>query len=214
VKKYFIPIIFAVIISTVSLPMQAYAGANGFVGIYDGSNWGLTTNGGTGSLVDSSPVSLKIIGSDSVNQVANIDTTLEIDAQCTGQYSFDWDYSAGITGPPRFDAAGYIVDGVFTQLTDDNGLLVQSGSDSIFVTEGQPFGFYVNTLDNVGGAGMITISNFEPASCQQVAGELLPLDSTALFLAGIQSMTVWMVPTVLGLAGAGVYLVKFRANRV
>jgi hypothetical protein len=45
-----------------------------------------------------------------------------------------------------------------------------------------------------------------------VAGELLPLDSTALLLAGIQSMTVWMVPTVLGLAGAGVYLVKFRAR--
>ena len=44
----------------------------------------------------------------------------------------------------------------------------------------------------------------------QIAGELLPLDSTALFLAGIQSMTVWMVPTILGLAGAGVYLVKFR----
>ncbi len=46
-----------------------------------------------------------------------------------------------------------------------------------------------------------------------VAGELLPLDSTALFLAGIQSMTVWMIPTILGLAGAGVYLVKYRANR-
>jgi hypothetical protein len=44
----------------------------------------------------------------------------------------------------------------------------------------------------------------------QIAGELLPLDSTALFLAGIQSMTIWMVPTVLGLAGVGVYLVKFR----
>jgi len=43
-----------------------------------------------------------------------------------------------------------------------------------------------------------------------VAGELLPLDSTSLFLAGIQSMTVWMIPTVLGLAGVGVYLVKFR----
>jgi len=47
---------------------------------------------------------------------------------------------------------------------------------------------------------------------EQVAGELLPLDSTALFLAGIQSMTVWMIPTVLGLAGAGVYLVKYRAR--
>ena len=52
-------------------------------------------------------------------------------------------------------------------------------------------------------------ANVEPP---QVAGELLPLDSTALFLAGIQSMTVWMIPTVLGLAGAGVYLVKFRAR--
>jgi len=45
-----------------------------------------------------------------------------------------------------------------------------------------------------------------------VAGELLPLDSTALFLAGIQSMTVWMVPAVVGLAGVGVYLVKFRKH--
>jgi len=45
-----------------------------------------------------------------------------------------------------------------------------------------------------------------------IAGELLPLDSTSLFLAGIQSMTVWMIPAVLGLAGAGVYLVKFRKH--
>ena len=45
---------------------------------------------------------------------------------------------------------------------------------------------------------------------QPVAGELLPLDSSALMIAGLTSMSVWMVPTVLGLAGAGVYLVKFR----
>jgi len=47
----------------------------------------------------------------------------------------------------------------------------------------------------------------------QVAGELLPLDNSALMIAGLTSMSVWMIPTVLGLAGAGVYLVKFRANR-
>ncbi len=45
-----------------------------------------------------------------------------------------------------------------------------------------------------------------------VAGEIIPIDNSALFLAGIQSMTVWMIPTVLGLAGAGVYLVKFRKH--
>jgi hypothetical protein len=47
---------------------------------------------------------------------------------------------------------------------------------------------------------------------QQVAGKLLPLDSSALMIAGLTSMSVWMVPTVLGLAGAGVYLVKFRKH--
>ena len=55
-------------------------------------------------------------------------------------------------------------------------------------------------------------TSFDPDAVPKVAGELLPLDSTALFLAGIQSMTVWMIPTVLGLAGAGVYLVKFRKH--
>jgi len=45
---------------------------------------------------------------------------------------------------------------------------------------------------------------------QPVAGELLPLDTSALMIAGLTSMTVWMVPTIAGLAGVGVYLVKFR----
>ena len=68
---------------------------------------------------------------------------------------------------------------------------------------------------NGGVAGPIFLQEFVAFYSQipqNVAGELLPLDSTALFLAGIQSMTVWMIPTVLGLAGAGVYLVKFRAR--
>jgi len=45
-----------------------------------------------------------------------------------------------------------------------------------------------------------------------VAGELLPLDSSALVIAGLTSMSLWMIPTILGLAGAGIYLVKFRAR--
>ena len=44
----------------------------------------------------------------------------------------------------------------------------------------------------------------------QVAGELLPIMSSALVIAGVSTIAVWMIPTVLGLAGAGVYLVKFR----
>jgi len=47
---------------------------------------------------------------------------------------------------------------------------------------------------------------------QPVAGELLPLDSTALLIGGLTSMSVWMIPAVVGLAGVGVYLVKFRKH--
>jgi len=205
-----------VLVAGMSSP--AFAGANGFVGVYDGSNWSLTTNGGNGSLVDSSPVSLKIIGSNT-GEGEFFNTTLEIDAQCTGQYSFDWDYLTNDEGSFH-DPAGYIVDGAFTQLTidDDEEFSVQSGSESILVTQGQPFGFYVHTLDNEAGAAMITISNFEPAVCEQqqttsVAGELLPLDSSALVIGGLSSMSAFMIPAVAGIAGAAVYLIKFRANK-
>jgi len=45
-----------------------------------------------------------------------------------------------------------------------------------------------------------------------VAGELLPIMSSALVIAGVSTIAVWMIPAVLGLAGAGVYLVKFRKH--
>ena len=46
-----------------------------------------------------------------------------------------------------------------------------------------------------------------------VAGELLSLDASALVVAGLSSSAVWMIPTLAGIAGAGIYLVKFRAHR-
>jgi len=43
-----------------------------------------------------------------------------------------------------------------------------------------------------------------------VSGELLPIMSSALVIAGVSTIAIWMIPTVVGLAGIGVYLVKFR----
>ena len=45
-----------------------------------------------------------------------------------------------------------------------------------------------------------------------VGGELLPISTTALFLAGLNSIAVWMVPALAGLAGAGVYIVNRRKS--
>ena len=39
-----------------------------------------------------------------------------------------------------------------------------------------------------------------------VSGTTLPIDSTALFLAGLSQSMVWMIPTILGLAVAGVII--------
>jgi len=46
-----------------------------------------------------------------------------------------------------------------------------------------------------------------------VAGEFLLIDSTALMLAGLSSSAIWMIPTLAGIAGAGLYLIKFRTNK-
>jgi hypothetical protein len=45
-----------------------------------------------------------------------------------------------------------------------------------------------------------------------VAGELLSINTSALVIGGLSSM-MWMIPAVAGIAGAGIYFVKFRANR-
>jgi len=46
-----------------------------------------------------------------------------------------------------------------------------------------------------------------------VGGEFLPIDSTALLLAGFQTSAIWILPAVAGLAGTGYYLIRFRAKQ-
>ncbi|MGQ0791214.1 MAG: DUF7507 domain-containing protein, partial [Nitrosopumilaceae archaeon] len=45
-----------------------------------------------------------------------------------------------------------------------------------------------------------------------VGGNYLPIDSAALLLAGVQTSAAWLVPTIAGVAGIGLYLVKFRVR--
>jgi len=43
-----------------------------------------------------------------------------------------------------------------------------------------------------------------------IGGELLPLDTTALLLAGVQSVSMWMIPVVVAGIGIGVFVIKRR----
>ena len=61
------------------------------------------------------------------------------------------------------------------------------------------------TLNLSGGNGWFKVEQHDADECV-VAGELLPIDSTALFLAGLSSSAVWMIPTIAGAAGAGLFV--------
>ena len=68
-------------------------------------------------------------------------------------------------------------------------------------------------LDNsVLGVNIFQFLN-ECIAPEVVGGELLPIDNTALFLAGIQSSTIWMLPALAGAAGAGAYYIRTRMNK-
>jgi len=46
-----------------------------------------------------------------------------------------------------------------------------------------------------------------------VAGELLSIDSTALFVSGALANAFWMLPLLAGIAGTGIYLTRSRWNK-
>ena len=84
---------------------------------------------------------------------------------------------------------------------------------------GGPLENYLATVDTTTGDITIigpTIEGLDAIAfvpMDFVAGESLPIDTTALLVAGIQSSAIWMIPTLAGIAGAGIYLVKFRTTR-
>ena len=140
----------------------AQAAIVGFQGPYDPANWTLTPNGGNGS-VDMllAPTSITLIGSDAGTGNFTDFTTLAVG---DGLVSFSWDYITFDGEGPSWDPFGYLLDGTFTQLTDNGGGQSQSGSASFSVLAGQTFGFRVVTIDGIYGPAQSTISSFEAPS--------------------------------------------------
>jgi hypothetical protein len=101
-----------------------------------------------------------LVGSDagSFSQIFTDFTTLAVG---DGLVSFSWDYITFDGEGPSWDPFGYLLDGTFTQLTDNGGGSPQSGSASFSVLAGQTFGFRVLAVDDTAGRAQSTISSFE-----------------------------------------------------
>ena len=170
------------IVAMLALSVSAATAANvdplDFSGYYAPANWTTTNTNADGSVNSASaPASITITGGNNGSGLAGT-TDFTRAAQTTGIVSFNWSYTTTDGGDPSFpngsDPAGYLLNGVFFQLTVGQ-TSPQSGTNVTFnVTAGQIFGFRVRTEDNGFGPGVFTISNFSQA---------VPEPSTFLLLA-------------------------------
>ena len=51
----------------------------------------------------------------------------------------------------------------------------------------------------------------EDVGCQPIGGTFIPIDQSALLLAGVQSISMWMIPVIIAGIGVGVFVIKRRS---
>ena len=120
------------------------------------------------------PATITLTGNN--NEVFGIFTDYTINAGESGPVSFDWAYNTIDSG---FDRFGYLLNGSFNFLSDQDG---ETGTASFAVVAGDVFGFSIDGNDGLAGPGIATISNFSaPDSSAPVPGPLPLLGVGAAF---------------------------------
>ncbi|CCI07165.1 Genome sequencing data, contig C325 [Microcystis aeruginosa PCC 7941] len=153
----------AMTVTTVGLTLAAASGASaatvsGFQTPYAPINWTFTNSNADGFVnTGGAPASISLTGgnNDSVNSGTTDYTTT---AAAAGTVTFDWNYST-VDGP-FWDPFGYLLNGSFTQVTNNGGGVFQNGTSTFNVLAGDSFGFRIFTRDNLFGRASVTISNF------------------------------------------------------
>ncbi len=124
------------------------------------------------------------------------------------------------------DSWGFSSHGFFTSLPAGTTVILTTavGSEPVAIEYPHGSGVVVANLNTDawryngqgGGQDLQYVANdiaYQNSLDRLVGGEFLPIDTTALMLAGLQSSAIWMLPVLAGIAGTGFYLVKFRMNK-
>jgi hypothetical protein len=127
-----------------------------FTGPFATSNWDVLEEGNSMAAFSGNTILLLTGSNGSETPQANVDVTIVIPVD--GTVSFDWDYET--SDGPEWDPFGYLLNGNFFELTDEDGSDFQSGFESIPVSAGDIFGFRQNTVDDIFGEAVTEINNF------------------------------------------------------
>ncbi|WP_299668849.1 PEP-CTERM sorting domain-containing protein [uncultured Psychromonas sp.] len=128
-----------------------------FTGDYDVTNWNQSLDGGNIDL-SGAPSSILAISSNVGSGSSSTDFTIA--STTNGWVSFDWIYSTSDLDGSTYDPFGWLLNGVFTQLSTDGLFGTQSGSELFSVNAGEIFGFSARTPDSALGSATTSISSF------------------------------------------------------
>lgn len=146
----------ALSLTALSLGVSTPAHATNFTGYYAVVNWTTSTPVGGSVNTGGAPNSISLTSPDN-SSIGG--TNFTIAAAGSGTVSFNWSYTTADADPSR-DPFCYLLDGVFTRLTDNNGSVSQSGTANFNVTQGQIFSLAAFSFDGLFGASTTTITNF------------------------------------------------------
>ena len=143
-----------------------------FIGDYDLAKWIKAVNGNGLITTNTAADSVTLVsanGGPGGPTARNQDFT--VTAAASGLVKFDWAFSTADALPSR-DPFGWLLNGVFTQLTNNTGGRNQSAVYSFNVQAGDIFGFRAASTTSRNGAATTVITNFSGPTA-------VPLPATA-----------------------------------
>lgn len=128
--------------------------------------WVFSTTSGDGSGMSNG--TLTLVSSDNYTFVNQVTALTSVAKAMT--FSFDWSYSTN--DGPFYDRFGYSINGTKTLLSDTVGAIMQSGMDTVVLSSGDQFSFYIESTDDCCGDAEVIINNIvieiTPLTCPVV----------------------------------------------
>jgi|SRR3990172_4094074 len=105
-------------------------------------------------------------------------------------------------------AAGVdVINGIVIDPAGEPGLVAFYTTEVIGGT-----GSFVDVADTFADFGQAIKDKLGREICEPVGGELLNINTASLFVAGLSANAIWIIPTIAGLAGTGIYFIRARKD--